>query len=201
MFGKPGTGHASRRGPRRWRRVFMWRRFSQQSSRRWENQGPLRRICYEFSVVASQLKRAEATKGDSKQVDDIVALWRKRSELAKRIVEAAASTIEDVVLKMAMTEFLLLEGDLRVGLIPAMPGGVRSRARSRRRRGAMFRGSGAGTLGIVRAGRAPDGSARGAMGLRRAEQGSRRSKRRSRRFFARKGVERAERVHLERRTL
>ena len=90
----------------------------QQSSRRWENQGPLRRICYEFSVVASQLKRAEATKGDSKQVDDIVALWRKRSELAKRIVEAAASTIEDVVLKMAMTEFLLLEGDLRVGLIP-----------------------------------------------------------------------------------
>ena len=90
----------------------------QQSSRRWENQGPLWRICYEFSVVASQLKRAEATKGDSKQVDDIVALWRKRSELAKRIVEAAASTIEDVVLKMAMTEFLLLEGDLRVGLIP-----------------------------------------------------------------------------------
>ncbi len=90
----------------------------QQSSRRWENQGPLRRICYEFSAVASQLKRAEATKGDSKQVDHIVALWRKRSELAKRIVEVAASKIEDVVLKMAMTAFLLLEGDLRVGLIP-----------------------------------------------------------------------------------
>ena len=64
---------------------------SQQSSRGWENQGPVWRSCYEFSAVASQLKRAEATKGDSKQVDDIVALWRKRSELAKRIVEAAGA--------------------------------------------------------------------------------------------------------------
>src|SRR5208337_4388270 len=36
----------------------------------------------------------------------------------KRIVEAAASTIEDVVLKVAMTASLLLEGDLRVGLTP-----------------------------------------------------------------------------------
>ncbi len=90
----------------------------QQSSWRWENQGPLWRSCYEFSAVASQLKRAEATKGGSKQVDHIVALWRKRSELAKRIVEAAASKIEDVVLKVAMTAFLLLEGDLRVGLTP-----------------------------------------------------------------------------------
>ena len=109
----------------------------QQSSRRWENHGPLWRICYEFSVVASQLKRAEATKGDSKQVDDIVALWRKRSELAKRIVEAAASTIEDVVLKMAMTDILVVGRRFEGGFDPAMPGGVRSRARSRRRRGAM----------------------------------------------------------------
>ena len=89
---------------------------AQQSLRRWENQGPVWRSCYEFSAVASQLKRAEATKGNSKQVDHIVALWRKRSELAKRIVEAAASKIEDVVLKVLMTTFLLLEGDLRVGL-------------------------------------------------------------------------------------
>ena len=91
---------------------------SQQSSRGWENQGPVWRICYEFSAAASQLKRAEATKGDSKQVDDIVALWRKRSELAKRIVEAPAPKIEDVVLKVAMIASLLLEGDLRVGLTP-----------------------------------------------------------------------------------
>ncbi len=91
---------------------------SQQSFRVWENQGPVWRNCYEFSAAASQLKRAEATKGDSKQVDDIVALWRKRSELAKRIVEAAAPKIEDVVLKVAMIASLLLEGDLRVGLTP-----------------------------------------------------------------------------------
>ena len=91
---------------------------SQQSSRRWENQGPVWRICYEFSATASQLKRAEATKGDSKQVDDIVALWRKRSELAKRIVEAPAPKIEDAVLKAAIITSLLLEGDLTVGLTP-----------------------------------------------------------------------------------
>src|SRR5271166_1709786 len=91
---------------------------SQQSSRGWENQGPVWRIFYEFSATASQLKRAEAPKGDSKQVDDILALWRKRSELAKRVVEVAAPKIEDVVLKAAMIAFLLLEGDLRVGLTP-----------------------------------------------------------------------------------
>jgi hypothetical protein len=91
---------------------------SQQSSRGWENQGPVWRNCYEFSATASQLKRAEATKGDSKQVDDIVALWRKRSELPKRIVEAPAPKIEDVVLKAAMIASLLLEGDLTVGLTP-----------------------------------------------------------------------------------
>ena len=64
------------------------------------------------------LNRAEAAQGHSKQNDDIDALWRKRAELAKGIVEAAAPTIEDAVLKVAITTSLLLEGDLGVGLTP-----------------------------------------------------------------------------------
>ena len=90
----------------------------QQSSRRWENHGPVWRSCYEYAVVTSRLKRAEATEGHSDQDEDIEALWRKRAELAKSIVDAAAPTIQDVLLKMAMTASFLSEGELRVGLTP-----------------------------------------------------------------------------------
>ena len=92
--------------------------FPQQSSRRWENQRPLWRSCYEYAVVKSRLKRAEATEGHSDQDEDIEALWRKRAELAEMIVEAAAPTIQDVLLKVAMTASLLSGGEVRVGLTP-----------------------------------------------------------------------------------
>ena len=90
----------------------------QRSPRRWENQGAVWRSCYEYAVVASHLKRVEATEGHSDQDEDIEALWRKRAELAKGIVDAAAPTIQDVLLKLAMTASLLSEGELRVGLTP-----------------------------------------------------------------------------------
>ena len=63
----------------------------------------------------------EASRGDKGQLETgrrHCGALAQRSELAKRIVEAAASKIEDVVLKVAMTESLLLEGDFRVGLTP-----------------------------------------------------------------------------------
>ena len=88
----------------------------QPSSRDLENQDPLVRCCHELSALVLQLRRAEAAKDGPKQVDHILALWRKRAKLAKRILAAAVSKIEDVVLKAAMTTFLLLEGDLRVVL-------------------------------------------------------------------------------------
>src|SRR5271166_6239559 len=91
---------------------------SQQSSRGWENQGPVWRSCYEYAVVASRLKRVEAAEGHSDQDEDIEALWRKRAELAKGIVDAAAPTIHDVLMKLAMTASLLSEGELWVGLTP-----------------------------------------------------------------------------------
>src|SRR5208282_5244568 len=86
---------------------------SQQSSRRWENHGPVWRSCYEYAVVTSRLKRVEATEGHSDQDEDIQALWRKRAELAEGIVDAAAPTIQDVLLKVVMTASLLSEGELR----------------------------------------------------------------------------------------
>ncbi len=81
----------------------------QQSPRRSENQGAVWHSCYEYAVVTSRLKRVEA-EGHSGQ-DDIEALWRKRAELAKGIVDAAAPTIQDVLMKVAMTASLLSEGE------------------------------------------------------------------------------------------
>ena len=92
--------------------------FPQQSPRRSENQGAVWRSCYEYAVVTSRLKRVEAAEGHSGQDEDIEALWRKRAELAKGIVDAAAPTIQDVLMKVAMTASLLSEGELWVGLTP-----------------------------------------------------------------------------------
>lgn len=89
----------------------------QQSPRRSENQGAVWHSCYEYAVVTSRLKRVEA-EGNSGQDEDIEALWRKRAELAKGIVDAAAPTIQDVLMKVAMTASLLSEGELWVGLTP-----------------------------------------------------------------------------------
>jgi hypothetical protein len=66
--------------------------------------------------VASRLKRVEATEGRSGQDEDIEALWRKRAEFAKGIVDAAAPTIQDLLLKVAMTGSLLSKGEVGVVL-------------------------------------------------------------------------------------
>ncbi len=71
-----------------------------QSPQRWENQSAVWRSCYEHAAVTSRLKRAEAAGGPSGQDEDVEALWRKRAELAKEIVDAAAPTIQDVLLKV-----------------------------------------------------------------------------------------------------
>ena len=91
---------------------------SQQSSRGWENQGPVWRICYEYVVVTWRLKHIEAVQGHSHQNDDIDALWRQRAELAKQIVDTAAPTIQELLLKVAMTASLLSERELGVVLTP-----------------------------------------------------------------------------------
>src|SRR5208337_3025633 len=91
---------------------------SQQSSRGWENHGPVWRSYYEYAVVTSHLKRVEATESDPDQDENIETLWRKRAELAKGIVDAAAPTIHELLLKVAMTASLLSEGEVGVVLTP-----------------------------------------------------------------------------------
>ena len=91
---------------------------SQQSSRGWENHGPVWRSYYEYAVVTSRLKRVEATESDPDQDENIETLWRKRAELAKGIVDAAAPTIQELLLKVAMTASLLSEGEVGVVLTP-----------------------------------------------------------------------------------
>ncbi len=97
-------------------RGFSYGGDSQQSPRRWENQCPVWRSCYEYAVVTSVLKRVEATESDPDQGEAIEELWRKRAELAERIVTTAAPTIQDLLLKAAVAAFLLSEGEVGVVL-------------------------------------------------------------------------------------
>ncbi len=88
----------------------------QQSSRRWENHCPVWRSCYEYIVVTSVLKRVEATESDPDQGEAFDELWRKRAELAERIVTTAAPTMQELLLKAAAATFLLSEGEVGVVL-------------------------------------------------------------------------------------
>ena len=118
----------------------------------WENQGPVWRSCYEYVVVTSRLKQVEATEGHSDQDEDIDALWRKRAELAKRIVDAAAPTIQELLLKVAMTASLLSEGEVGVVLTPQYMEEC-DRALAQEGDGEQcLKASGAGALGLVPAG-------------------------------------------------
>ena len=101
-----------------WLRVFIWRRFSAIVPRLGKP-GPglaqLLRICGGDVASEAESRRCRATRI---RIDDIDALWRKRAELAKRIVDAAAPTIQELLLKVAMTASLLSEGEVGVGLTP-----------------------------------------------------------------------------------
>ena len=90
----------------------------QQSSRRWENHGPVWRSCYEYAVVTSRLKRAEATRATRVRTRTLRRSGASERNSRRGIVDAAAPTIQDVLLKVAMTASLLSEGELRVGLTP-----------------------------------------------------------------------------------
>ena len=78
------------------------------------------RSCYEFALVLSNLHDVETQareRGSGVHADqDVDGLWRKRVEAAEDIVNAAAPTIHSVILKVAMTRFLLSESALSVGL-------------------------------------------------------------------------------------
>ena len=84
---------------------------------RGDNESAVWRCCYEYAEVTSRLKRLGAGHGYRAQDEaEVKALWDKGAALAQAIVEAAASTVEDVLLKVALTAALLADGVLEVGL-------------------------------------------------------------------------------------
>jgi hypothetical protein len=83
-----------------------------------DHEGPVWRSCYQYAAVAARLKQLLEADGDRAQDEEIDALWRERAELAAGIVEAAAPTIEDVLLKVAMSSSLFHDGELRVVCTP-----------------------------------------------------------------------------------
>ncbi len=74
---------------------------------------------YEYTALMAQIERieaeAEAILGEN-DIEILVELSRKKAELAEEIVDAAAPTIQEVILKVTMTSALLSDGDLQVGL-------------------------------------------------------------------------------------
>jgi hypothetical protein len=80
---------------------------------------PLQESCEEFWALVDRIDRIQSAEqpGDCSQEDDDY-LWRARAELTQRILDAAAPTIPDINLKIAVMGFRLTEGELRVALTP-----------------------------------------------------------------------------------
>jgi hypothetical protein len=83
--------------------------------------GPLWKKCHEYSALASQLDiiEAKAKMGLCEtRLEELDELWRKRVVLAKEMVDVAAPTIDEAILKATMTGSLLSGGELEVVLTP-----------------------------------------------------------------------------------
>ena len=82
--------------------------------------GPVFLSWYEFSAVSVQINviEARAKLGLEAGEEELDRLWKWRARLAKAIVDAAAPTIEDAILKSTISTSLLSEGALRVVLTP-----------------------------------------------------------------------------------
>jgi hypothetical protein len=80
---------------------------------------PLQASCDEFWALVDQTGRIQSGEqpGDCRH-EDGDRLWRARAALTQRILSAVAPTIQDLNLKIAVVEFLLSEGVLRVVLTP-----------------------------------------------------------------------------------
>jgi hypothetical protein len=84
-----------------------------------EELGPVWRQLYEYTALIAQLERLEAeteTTSGERERQVLIELSRKKAQLAEEIVDAAAPTIQEVILKVTITSALLSDGDLQVGL-------------------------------------------------------------------------------------
>jgi len=74
----------------------------------------LRERFWEFSSLAARLERLGAL--DETCAIDTDELWKKRSRLARELIDTPAPTIADVVFKMTIVSSLVAEGEVRLGL-------------------------------------------------------------------------------------
>jgi hypothetical protein len=70
----------------------------------------------EFSALARRLAADEASLGMETHSRELEALWERRAQLAREIVDTPAPAIADVVFKMTVVSSLVAEGEVRLGL-------------------------------------------------------------------------------------
>ena len=70
----------------------------------------------EFSALAKRLEADETSLGMEMHSQELGALWERRSQLARELVDTPAPAIADVVFKMTIVSSLVAEGEVRLGL-------------------------------------------------------------------------------------
>jgi hypothetical protein len=72
----------------------------------------------EFSALARRLEADDKSLGMEMHSRGFEALWERRSQLARELVDTPAPAIADVVFKMTIVSSLVDEGEVRLGLTP-----------------------------------------------------------------------------------
>jgi hypothetical protein len=70
----------------------------------------------EFSALARRLEADEKSLGMATHSQELEALWERRSQLARELVDTPAPAIPDVVFKMTIVSSLVAEGEVWLGL-------------------------------------------------------------------------------------
>jgi hypothetical protein len=70
----------------------------------------------EFSALAKRLEADETSLGMEMHSQELEALWERRSQLARELVDTPAPATADVVFKMTIVSSLVAEGEVRLGL-------------------------------------------------------------------------------------
>jgi hypothetical protein len=70
----------------------------------------------EFSALATRLEADEKGLGMEMHSQEFEALWERRSQLARELIDTPAPAIADVVFKMTIVSSLVAKGEVRLGL-------------------------------------------------------------------------------------
>src|SRR5271163_932440 len=70
----------------------------------------------EYSALAKRFEAYETSLGTETHSRELEALWERRSQLARELVDTPAPAIADVIFKMTIVSSLVAEGEVRLGL-------------------------------------------------------------------------------------